>query len=53
MVPTILSGATLTHEFIRIAPGISLAFKVDSFGLLFALVASSLWIVTSVTLLGI
>lgn len=52
MVPTILSGTTLTHEFVRIAPGISLAFKVDSFGLLFALVASSLWIVTSIYSIG-
>ena len=37
---------------LEVVPGLSLAFKVEPLGLLFALVASSLWIVTSIYSIG-
>jgi multicomponent Na+:H+ antiporter subunit D len=39
-------------EIIEILPGLALAFEVEPLGLLFALVASSLWIVTSCYSIG-
>ncbi|MCG8524942.1 MAG: monovalent cation/H+ antiporter subunit D family protein [Opitutales bacterium] len=52
MVPLIAGGKVLNFTFIEIVPGIELAFKVDRFGIIFALVASSLWIVTSIYSIG-
>lgn len=52
MLPTILEGKTIDYELISILPNLSIAFKVDGFGLLFAFVASSLWIVTSLYSIG-
>ncbi|MHC5021832.1 MAG: proton-conducting transporter transmembrane domain-containing protein, partial [Planctomycetota bacterium] len=39
---------TLSH----VAPGLSLAFRVDQFGLIFALVAATLWILKSIYAIG-
>ena len=47
MIPDVLAGRTPQCVVSRILPGIELAFRVDAFGLLFALGASLLWIVTS------
>jgi multicomponent Na+:H+ antiporter subunit D len=47
LVP-VLGGARPEVPLIEVLPGIALAFKVEPLGLLFALVASSLWIVNSI-----
>ena len=52
MAGYILAGNTYTYELCKVLPGLSLKFTVDGFGMLFALVASSLWIVTSVYSIG-
>ena len=52
MLPAVLSGMEITCSIVQVLPGLSIAFRVDAFGLLFALVASFLWIVTSVYSIG-
>ncbi len=52
MIPDIQAGRTLQFVLFRILPGIELAFRVDAFGLLFALGASILWIATSFYSIG-
>ena len=52
MLPWILEGNTYELTLFQVLPGLAIQFKVDAFGMLFALVASSLWIVTSVYSIG-
>jgi len=52
MLPAVLSGMEITCSIVQVLPGLSIAFRVDAFGLLFALVASFLWIVTSIYSIG-
>ena len=52
MIPDVLTGRTPQCVLSRILPGIELAFRVDAFGLLFALGASVLWIATSFYSIG-
>jgi multicomponent Na+:H+ antiporter subunit D len=52
MVPDVLNGRTPELVLLRILPGVELAFRVDAFGLLFALGASLLWIATSFYSIG-
>jgi multicomponent Na+:H+ antiporter subunit D len=52
MIPEVLAGRTPELVLFRILPGIELAFRVDAFGLLFALGASTLWIATSFYSIG-
>jgi len=52
MLPVILSGKRVVCNLVEILPGVSIAFRVDSLGLLFAIVASSLWIVTTIYSIG-
>lgn len=52
MVPVILQGAQIEYTVAQVLPGIAIKFKVDALGMLFALVASSLWIVTSAYSIG-
>jgi len=52
MADWILAGRTYTFEICRILPGLSIKFTVDGFGMLFALVASILWPVTSIFSIG-
>jgi len=52
MIPVILGGGTISYTLLDLLPGIAIRFRVDSLGLLFALVASTLWIVTSVYSIG-
>jgi multicomponent Na+:H+ antiporter subunit D len=52
MVPAVLRGEQLVYTVAQVIPGVSIAFRVDPLGMLFALVASSLWIVTSVYSIG-
>ena len=52
MLPTILAGSTIEYTLWRILPNIEIGFRVDGLGMLFGLVASSLWIVTSLYSIG-
>ena len=42
----------LTHTLFTITPGLSLAFHIEPLGLMFALLASSLWIITTIYSIG-
>jgi len=48
----VLDGARPEVHVIDVAIGLTLAFKVEPLGLLFALVASTLWIVNSIYSIG-
>ncbi len=48
----VLDGARPAVNVAQIAPGLSLAFSIEPLGMLFALIASGLWIVTSVYSIG-
>ncbi len=52
MAKWILAGNTHTYDLWQVLPGLAIRFKVDGFGMLFALVASSLWLITSVYSIG-
>ena len=52
MLPMVLKGKSVVYTVFQIFPDLGIAFRVDAFGMLFALVASSLWIVTSIYSLG-
>ena len=47
-----VAGATPGLELLPVMPGLTLAFEVEPLGMLFALVASGLWVVTSVYAIG-
>ncbi len=42
----------ITHTLFTITPGLSLAFHIEPLGLMFALLASSLWIITTIYSIG-
>ena len=52
MLPTILKGTEIVYTVAEFLPGAAIQFRVDSLGMLFALVSSSLWIVTSAYSIG-
>ncbi len=52
MLPTILHGNEIVCTVAEVIPGIAIKFRVDALGMLFALVSSSLWIITSVYSIG-
>jgi multicomponent Na+:H+ antiporter subunit D len=52
MLPDVLAGRTPACSLGTIVPGIELALRADALGMVFALVASLLWIVTSVYSIG-
>lgn len=52
LVPAFYSGAPIAAKLIEIAPNLSIAFEIEPLGLLFALVASLLWIVNSIYSIG-
>ena len=52
MLPAVLAGNKIVFNMFEIASGVSIAFKVDGLGMLFAIVASSLWIITSIYSIG-
>jgi multicomponent Na+:H+ antiporter subunit D len=51
-IPQVLAGLTEKYVLFDVLPGVELAFRVDGFGLLFALGASVLWILTSCYSIG-
>ncbi len=52
MAGWILAGHTHTYDLWEVLPGLMIRFKVDGFGMLFALVASPLWLITSIYSVG-
>ncbi|MBC8463722.1 MAG: monovalent cation/H+ antiporter subunit D family protein [Deltaproteobacteria bacterium] len=52
MVPAVLKGAEIVYTVAEVVPGVALKFRVDALGMLFAIVSSSLWIVTSAYSIG-
>lgn len=52
MIAPILAGNTIYCKLFSITSSLEIAFRVDGLGLLFALVASPLWIVTSLYSIG-
>lgn len=52
IVPEVMAGGRPEVVVATMLPGLALAFKVEPLGMLFALVASGLWIVTSVYAIG-
>jgi multicomponent Na+:H+ antiporter subunit D len=52
LLPAVLAGARPEALDIQVVPGLALAFKVEPLGMLFALVASILWIVNSIYSIG-
>lgn len=53
MVPAVLAGNTIHYTLLSLAPGVPiLAFRVDALGLLFAAIASFLWILTTFYSIG-
>jgi multicomponent Na+:H+ antiporter subunit D len=52
LLPPVLDGARPQLLALDVAQGLSLAFEVEPLGMLFALVASALWIVNSIYSIG-
>jgi multicomponent Na+:H+ antiporter subunit D len=52
LVPEVLAGGRPRVHVAEVMPGIDLAFRVEPLGMLFALVASGLWIVNSLYSIG-
>ncbi len=52
IAPAVTSGNQPEVHFVELMPRLSLALRVEPLGLLFALIASGLWIVTSVYSIG-
>ena len=52
LVDDVRAGLRPRLEILEVVPGVQLAFEVEPLGLLFALVASFLWIVTTVYAIG-
>ena len=52
MLPTILAGKVIEYHVATVLPGLDIALRVDSLGMVLALTASFLWIITSVYAIG-
>jgi multicomponent Na+:H+ antiporter subunit D len=52
ILPLVSSGLVVEYSLLELLPNVDLAFRVDALGVLFALVASSLWIITTVYSIG-
>ena len=52
LLPEVLAGGRPDVEVARILPGLTIGFRVEPLGMLFSLVASGLWIVTTVYSIG-
>jgi multicomponent Na+:H+ antiporter subunit D len=52
LLPDVLGGERPTLQLLEIFPGLALEFRVEPFGLLFALVASGLWVLSSLYSIG-
>ena len=52
LLPHVLKHGIVEATYIELVPGLALHLRVDLFGLIFALLASSLWIVTTLYSIG-
>ena len=52
LLPTVLGGSLPQLFLLEMLPGIAIGFRVEPLGMLFALVASGLWIVNSIYSIG-
>ncbi len=52
LAPTVLDGKRVGFEVMELIPNVSLAFRVDALGLMFALVSVCLWIPTTIFSMG-
>jgi multicomponent Na+:H+ antiporter subunit D len=52
VLPPVLEGGRPRLDVVEVLPGLGLAFEVEPLGMLFALVASGLWIVTTFYSIG-
>ena len=52
LVPQVMDGARPEFSALAVLPGVELAFRVEPLGMLFGLVSSGLWIVTSIYAFG-
>lgn len=52
MIPIILNGKIIEYTIVNICPGVYLQFRVDAFGMIFATLASGLWIAVSIYSIG-
>ena len=52
MLPGVLDGGVVESSPLALLPGVSLHLRADPLGLLFALVASTLWLLTSIYSVG-
>ena len=52
MLPGSLAGTVYVYELLDFPPGIGIAFRADGLGMFFALVSSTLWVVTSLYAIG-
>lgn len=52
LLPAVLAGQSVEATYMELVPGLSLHLRADLFGIIFALLASGLWIITSVYSIG-
>ena len=52
MLPTVLAGKVIEFTLFPAVAGVPIQFRIDGLGMLFALVASSLWILTTLYAIG-
>lgn len=52
MAPAVLAGNNIEFLLVTLLPGLSIKFRVDALGLMFALTASFLWILTTFYSIG-
>ena len=52
ILPEVMAGGRPSVELLQVLPGLTLGFRVEPLGMLFSLVASGLWIVTSLYAIG-
>lgn len=52
LIPDVMNGNTIVFRFFEILPGVDSSLRVDACGLFFAIVSSSLWIITSIYSIG-
>ena len=52
LLPLVMAGTRPEIHLLQIFPGVNLAFQIEPLGMLFAMVASGLWVVTSCYSIG-
>jgi len=52
MLPSVLAGNTIHYTLLTFMPEASISFRVDALGLVFAITASFLWILTTIYSIG-